>query len=169
MPRPAVTDAAPFYHGYINLVKPDDIRQIISNYSALLKEFYNSLPDEKADYAYAVGKWTVKELLQHIIDAERVFCYRALRFARKDSTPLPGFDEKSFAANSMAAARTLSSLKEEFNALRTATDLLLQSFNNEQLNSSGTASNHYITVNAIAFIIYGHILHHKNILEERYL
>jgi hypothetical protein len=169
MPRPATTDSAPFYHQYIGLVKGDNVQAIIAENSQPIKEFYNNLPESKADYAYAEGKWIVKEVLQHLIDGERIFSYRALRFARKDPTPLTSFDENSYAENSMANKRTLESLKEEFSSLRISTDLLLKSFNDEQLASSGTASNHHITVNAIAFIIYGHLLHHKNILEERYL
>ena len=169
MPRPAPQDAAEFYHGYINHAKGNSIAEVIANHAVKIKEFYNSLPEEKADFAYAQGKWTIKELLQHVIDAERIFAYRALRFARKDITPLASFDENVYAQHSYAAERALYSLKDEFNAVRTSTDMMLSSFNDDQLNSSGTASNKYITVNALAFIIYGHLLHHKAIIEERYL
>ena len=169
MPRPNPQDAAEFYHNYINQAQGNSIAEVMANQSVQINEFYNSLPESKAGYAYATGKWTIKELLQHLIDAERIFAYRALRIARKDTTPLPGFDENSYAANSNANSRTLQSLKEEFNAVRTSTDLMLRSFNDDQLNATGTASNKSITVNAIAFIIYGHLLHHKKIIEERYL
>ncbi len=169
MARPNPQDASQFYHNYINLTKGDSINQVMYDFAAPLKEFYNSIPEEKASYAYAPEKWTIKELLQHVIDAERIFAYRAICFARKDATPLPGFDENSYAANSNANSRTLQSLKEEFNAIRNSTDLMLNSFNDDQLNTKGTSSNKSITVNAIAFIIYGHLLHHKKILEERYL
>jgi len=169
VPRPAPQDAAEFYHEYINHASGNSVAELIANHGVKLKEFYNSLPDEKANYAYAQGKWTIKELLQHIIDAERIFAYRALRFARKDLTPLASFDENAYAQHSYAAARTLRSLKDEFNAVRTSTDMMLSSFNDDQLNASGTASNKYITVNALAFIIFGHLLHHKAIIEERYL
>jgi len=169
MARPAPQDAAEFYHGYINHAKGSSVAEVMTNHAADLKKFYDNLPEEKADYAYAEGKWTIKELLQHIIDAERVFAYRALRFARKDTTPLSGFDENAYARHSNAAERSLQSLKDEFNTVRTSTDLMLSSFNEDQLNASGTASNKYITVNALAFIIYGHLLHHKAIIEERYL
>jgi len=167
--RPAPQDAAEFYHGYINHAKGNSVAELITNHSIKLKEFYKGLPEAKADYAYAQGKWTIKELLQHIIDAERVFVYRALRFARKDPTPLPGFAENDYAQHSYAAERTLQSLKDEFNAVRTSTDMMLSSFNEDQLNASGIASNKHITVNALAYIIYGHLLHHKSIIEERYL
>ncbi|HXL55208.1 MAG TPA: DinB family protein [Chitinophagaceae bacterium] len=169
MARPAPQDSSEFYHGYIDHAKGNSVAEVMANHSVQLKEFYNNLPEEKADYAYASGKWTIKEVLQHVIDAERVFSYRALRFARKDSTPLPSFDENSFAQNSNAANRTLRSLKGEFNAVRNSTDLMIASFNEEQLNARGIASNKSITVNALTFIIYGHLLHHKAILEERYL
>jgi uncharacterized damage-inducible protein DinB len=167
--RPAPRDAAEFYHGYINHAKGNSVAELMTNHGMNLKEFYNGLPEEKADYAYAPGKWTIKELLQHIIDAERIFAYRALRFARKDTTPLPSFDENAYAQHSNAAERTFQSLKDEFNAVRTSTDIMLSSFNEDQLNASGTANNKHITVNALAFIIYGHLLHHKAIIEERYL
>jgi len=107
--------------------------------------------------------------LQHIIDAERVFAYRALCIARKDKTAFPGFDENAYAVNSNANGRTLTDLQIEFSAVRHSTNLLFQSFFEEQLAEIGTASNNAVTVNAIGFIIIGHLLHHKNILEQRYL
>jgi len=167
--RPAPQDSAEFYHRYINYTKGDSVKEIVANHSNEIHDFYNSLPEEKATYAYAEGKWTIKQLMQHIIDAERIFTYRALRIARKDPTPLPGFDENAYADNDGSANRTLQSLKDEFNAVRTSTDFLLSSFNEDQLNEIGTASNKSITTNALCFITLGHLLHHKLILEERYL
>lgn len=169
MPRPQAGDAAVYYHKYIALATGDSVHEIISNHSKELLDFYSSIPEDKADYAYAPGKWTIKELLQHLIDAERVFAYRALCFARKDATPLPSFNENAYAENSNASGRTLQSLKEEFAACRKSTDLLLLSLSDEQLQQTGIASNNNVTVNAIAFIIYGHLLHHKKITEEKYL
>lgn len=167
--RPAPTDSAEFYHRYINYTVGDSPKGIIAKHSKEIKDFYNDLPEEKADYAYAEGKWTIKQLLQHVIDAERIFTYRALRIARKDKTPLPGFDENSYADNDGSVSRTLQSLKDEFNAVRTSTDLLVNSFNDTQLNETGTASGTSITTNALCFITFGHLLHHKLVLEERYL
>src|SRR6478736_1281976 len=166
MSRPAAADSAEFYHRYINYTKGDSAKEIVSNHSRNIHDVYNSLPEEKAHYAYAEGKWTIKQLLQHIIDAERIFTYRALRIARKDKTPLPGFDETAYAENDGSVNRTLQSLKDEFNAVRTATDLLLNNFSETQLNETGTASDKSITTNALCFITYGHLLHHKLILEE---
>ncbi|QEC66306.1 DinB family protein [Panacibacter ginsenosidivorans] len=169
MSRPAAADSAEFYHRYINYTQGDSVKEIIANHSKEIYDFYNSLPEEKVNYAYAEGKWTIKQLLQHVIDAERIFTYRALRIARKDKTPLPGFDENAYAENDGSVNRTSQSLKDEFNAVRTATDFLLNSFSETQLNERGTASDKSITANALCFIIYGHLLHHKLILEERYL
>ncbi len=108
-------------------------------------------------------------MLQHIIDAERIFTYRALRIARHDKTPLPGFDEKEYAAADNADERSWENLLEEFQAVRKSTDLLLQSFTEDQLQQSGTTNNEPNTVEALSFLVYGHILHHMNILKERYL
>lgn len=169
MSRPAETEAAPYFFRYINLTKGETVNELVQNHSEELKKFYNAIPDEKANYAYAEGKWTIKEVMQHIIDTERVFTYRLLRFARKDSTPLHSFDENAFAQNANANNRTLASLKEELNMLRLATDIMLANLSNEQLAFTGTSSNHSTTANAVSFIIFGHLIHHKNIITERYL
>lgn len=169
MARPATTEYASFYNNYINKTNVNSVQELIATYANTLNNFFNSLPEEKADFAYAENKWTVKDLLQHIIDTERIFTYRALRFARKDTTPVAGFEENEYALNANASNRTLEELKDEFVAVRKATDIFLGSLTDEQLMQFGTANGNAISVNAIAFIIFGHILHHKNILEERYL
>ena len=168
MARPQPNECAPYYQKYIALAQGNTIAEIVHNHAFDLQEFYNNLPDDKADFAYAENKWTIKEVLQHLADAERVFAYRALRVSRNDETPLHSFDENTYVENGFAAQRSLSSLKQEFNAVRAATDIFLLSLNNEQIMRMGTASNNPITPNALAFIIYGHLLHHKNILTERY-
>src|SRR5580765_8204511 len=114
MARPEAHECAPYYQKYIGLTKGDSVRAIIENYAFDLQEFYNSLPDDKANYAYADGKWTVKQVVQHVTDAERVFVYRALRISRNDSTPLASFDENIYVENGFAGERSLSSLKQEF-------------------------------------------------------
>ena len=168
MPRPVESDFPAYFSRYISKVDADTIAQAITKY-ATLTNFYTNLPEEKADHAYAPGKWTVKELLQHIIDAERIFSYRLLRIARKDKTPLASFDENSYAESSLASERSFDAMKEEFLAVRKATDLLLYSLSEDQLSEQGISSNLPITANAVAYIIYGHMLHHKEVLEERYL
>ena len=168
MPRPQANECAPYYMKYINLAEGDSVREIVEKYAFDIQEFYNSLPDEKADYAYAENKWNLKQVVQHVTDAERVFAYRALRIARNDKTPLASFDENAYVENGFSNQRALSSLKQEFNSVRAATDIFLLSLNDEQIMRMGSASNNPVSVNALAFIIYGHLLHHKNIFTERY-
>ena len=132
-------------------------------------KFIENIPPDKYDYRYADGKWTVKEVLQHIIDAERVFAYRALRFARKDPTFLPGFDENAFAENAKADKRDWKNLVEEFKVVRMSSEYLFASFDDDQLDATGTSNNNSVYVLGIGFLLIGHCNHHKNILKERYL
>jgi uncharacterized damage-inducible protein DinB len=169
MSRPQASDFPAYFSRYISQVDADNIHDGITKYAKSLADFYTGLPEDKADYAYAPGKWTLKELLLHVIDAERIFSYRVLRIARKDKTPLASFDENSYADNSLATERSFASIKEEFLAVRKSTDLLLASLNETQLSEQGVSSNLPVTANALAYIIFGHMLHHKQVLEERYL
>jgi hypothetical protein len=158
-----------FYHNYINQVPEDDLMTAFKNQTAVFIDFINNIPPDKIDYAYATGKWTIKEMLQHVIDAERVFSYRALRFARKDPTPLPGFDENLFAANAKADRRNWDDLVEEFKTVRNATTWLFGTFDDEQLNAAGVSNNQSNYVLAFGYISIGHSLHHKKVITERYL
>ena len=167
--RPELERVGTFYHNYINLVPENDLVEAFEMQSAALFRLLATVPPEKYDHRYAPGKWTLKELLQHIIDAERVFAYRALRFARKDPTPLPGFDENLFAANARAEIRTWDKLVEELKVVRRSSELLFQSFDDEQLQSNGISSNSPNYVLAIGYIIVGHAMHHLKIIRERYL
>ncbi len=169
MSRPQANDYAPHYAPYVQLTEGISVEEVIRNHSADISQFFESLPKEKEDFAYADGKWTLKQVLQHVTDTERVFIYRALRFARKDKTPLAGFEEDEYAKNDYSRERDFDSLKEEFRLLRKSTNLFFSTLNEDQLNAAGTASNHTITVNALAFIAIGHLLHHKKIIAERYL
>jgi len=169
MSKPQASDFPPYFARYISKVNAGSVSEAINLYSGSLNDFYTNLPEEKADYAYAPSKWTLKELLLHIIDAERIFSYRVLRIARKDKTPLASFDENSYAENSLAGERSFASIKEEFLAVRKATDLLFASLNDEQFAQQGIASNLPVTANAIGFITFGHMLHHKEVIEEKYL
>ena len=168
MARPLPADYAAYYQNYIAQLQGNSIKELIANYANHFINVFNEIPESKADYAYADGKWTIKEVLQHIIDAERVFVYRALRIARKDSYDLPGFDENEFAVNAHAASRPFASLKEEFSLIRKSTDLFLLSFTEEDLELKGSANQHPVSVRAIAFIIFGHTRHHIQVIEERY-
>ncbi|KLT64566.1 DinB family protein [Pedobacter sp. BMA] len=123
---------------------------------------------EKADYAYAEGKWTLKEMLGHIIDTERVFAYRITCFARNEAQPLPGFDEDAYVLNARFATRDLKDLIEEFASLRKANLFLFRSLNEDELNRKGIASGREINVKSILFIAAGHVIHHVGILKDRY-
>lgn len=169
MPKPVEGTYPTYFQNYINQVNEDNVFSALKNQEETITTFFDTISEEKSTYAYAEGKWTLKELLLHIIDAERIFNYRALAFARKEIQSLPGFDENSYAANSYANSRTWKSLCEELKAVRKATQLLFESFSPETLNSSGFANNNPTTVNAMGFIIVGHVYHHVNIIKERYL
>jgi len=129
----------------------------------------SSIPEAKQSYSYADGKWTVKELVQHMIDTERVFAYRALRFARKDHTNLPGFDQDEFNTTANANSRDFLEMLEEFTLIRKSSISLFKSFDQEMLKTMGTASDSPMSVRAAGYIISGHALHHLNVLKEKYL
>ena len=169
MPRPDLSRVPQFYHGYIKTVKEDDLLTGLRKSSRDLFELLKSIPPEKHDYRYADGKWTIKEVVQHMIDGERVFTYRALRFARKDDTPLPGFEENLYAQTANADRRSWHDLVEEFAAVRKATEALFASFDDEQLNQSGIASEASTYVLGIGYIVAGHVNHHCGVIKERYL
>ena len=165
MPKPTEGTYPVYFQNYINYVQEEDVMTAIENQQTVIDNFFNRISEEKSTYAYAESKWTLKELLQHVIDTERIFIYRALAFARKEIQSLPGFDEKTYAANSNANARTWKSLCEELKAVRNTSRLLFENFTDEMLLSSGLANNNPTTVNAIGFILVGHVYHHKNIVE----
>ncbi len=169
MARPQAGDFGTFYQAYINLASSENIESLIANYSKTILDFIENIPEAKADFSYADGKWTVKQLLQHMIDTERIFVFRAITFARKDTVALAGFDENLYANNAPATNRSLADLKKEFSLVRQSTDLFLLSLTDENLHQKGTASNNNITVNSIAFIIFGHNLHHVKVLQNCYL
>lgn len=129
----------------------------------------NSIPEEMGEYRYEKGKWSIKELICHVMDAERIFAYRALRFARKDSTELPGFEENDYAPQANAHARTLKQLVVEVENLRRSTLDLFASFTPEMLQRKGSANKNVVSVVNIGYIISGHETHHRNVLNERYL
>jgi len=167
--RPDLSRVPAFYHNYISYVPGDDLVEAFHSQTPAFIQFIESIPPDKYDYRYADGKWTVKEVLQHIIDAERIFSYRALRFARKDPTFLPGFDENAFADNAEAGKRDWNNLVEEFKSVRMSTEYLFASFDDDQLNAAGTSNNNSIYVLGIGFIVIGHSMHHVKVLKERYL
>lgn len=162
---------APYFEQYIQLVssKPTTIVDKLRKSQQEFENAFRNLPKEKHAYSYEEGKWTIKELIQHIIDTERVFCYRALCFARNDSTNLPGFDQDVFVSNGNANELEFFDLLDEMKALRTSTIHLFQSFSEPALLRKGIASGHEISVRALGYLFSGHQRHHINILKERYL
>ncbi|MFL5747364.1 MAG: DinB family protein [Niastella sp.] len=158
-----------FYKTYINALQEDNLQEALTNNTRRFRKLLKQIPHKKINYAYAEGKWTIKELLQHIIDSERVFIYRALTFARHDPAPLPGFDENNWAITAKAPKRKWNELVEEFKALRSANELFLNSLDDDQLQQSGSANNNNISVAGLAFVCAGHVAHHMRIIRERYL
>lgn len=152
---------------YINLID-GDIFDILSRQAKEFPEYINNLI-EKADYAYAPGKWTIKEMVGHIIDTERILVYRLTCFARAEQHALPGFEEDDYVANAHFSDRSLLSLSEEFTLLRKANLFLFKSLNETDLDRSGIASDRQISVRALLYVIAGHIMHHAQIIKERYL
>ncbi|WP_445747186.1 DinB family protein [Polaribacter sp.] len=162
---------APYYKNYIQQIEKNG-KSIVENLVISQDDFQQSLQNisiEKQLFAYDTGKWTVKQVVQHIIDTERVFCYRALCFARNDKTALPGFDQDLFVANDNANARNWSDLLEEMRVVRQGTILLYDSFTQDALLRIGSGSGKNMSVRAIGFMCSGHQLHHLNVLKERYL
>jgi uncharacterized damage-inducible protein DinB len=166
---PAEDEFAPHYKTYINVVPQGDIIGILNNQIAETLALYSQVPEESAGYRYSEGKWTVRQTLGHIIDSERVFAYRALRFSRLDPTPLASFDQNVFVDNGPSESATLAQLHEEFEAVRLATVCLFRGFREQDWARSGIASNARITVRALARVIAGHELHHRRILVGHYL
>jgi uncharacterized damage-inducible protein DinB len=160
----------PFYKGYLDQV-PDDGNLLIhlQDIIADTEELVNDLPPEKLTFAYAKGKWTIKDILVHLSDTERVFIYRALRFSRGDKTPLPGFDEAVYVAHSRANEREITDIMRELSLVRESSIAFIESLNDESLNRKGTANNNEISVLLLLNVIYGHHKHHINIIHERYL
>ncbi len=160
-----------YFKPYIEILGKD-VKSIVSHLESSLEKaliLLASLPEEKLQYRYADGKWTIKELIQHIIDAERVFGYRALTFGRKDTTPLPGFEENDYVENSSANGRPYNDLLEELKSVRLSTISLFKSFNESNLENRGVASGKSMSVRALGYVTSGHLLHHIKIIEDRYL
>lgn len=168
--RPATSEYAPYYGLYIqNIPEGHDPLQHLREQPLLLKELLADFTEEQALLRYAPGKWSIKEMLVHMIDTERIFAYRALRIARGDQQPLPGFEQDDFVPMSGADGRTLESILHEYDTVRAATLSLFESFQEAAYARTGTASNNPTSVRALAYILPGHEAHHLHILQDRYL
>ncbi len=169
MQRPDPNEFAPYYNTYISLIDGDGVIPVLDAQSAEIRSVLSNVPEEKGTFAYAQGKWTIKELLSHLIDGERIFAYRILRISRGDKTPIEGFEQDDYIENSNANNRSFAELLDEFDHERQANLLLVKNLTDEASMRIGTASNNPISVRALVYIMAGHVKHHGRILQERYL
>ena len=169
MARPTAKEYAPYYHTYVGKVPEGSIQDLLTYSFDFFTDLCAKIPDSQADYRYEEGKWTIKEVIQHMIDTERVMQYRALRIGRNDSTSLAGFDQDVFADVADVSHRTIADLLDEFVLVRASSNALFHSFTEENMLHMGTASDQPVSTRALAYIIVGHQIHHQNILVERYL
>ena len=167
--RPAATEYAPYYERYISRVPDGDLIELLERQLEDTLALLRAVPEERADARYAPGKWSIKEVVGHLSDTERVFAYRALRIARNDPTPLPGFDQDEYVRHGGFDARTLADLAAEFSAVRRATMDVFRYLDRDALSRRGVANGAEVSVRALAYIIAGHERHHGEVLRTRYL
>jgi hypothetical protein len=168
MKRPEAGEYAEFYANYVSKVPGADVLGVLESQRLHMAQLFAGRTERDGNFRYAPGKWTVKEVLGHITDTERIFTYRALRIARGDQTPLPSFEQDDFVKNGGFAVRTLADLADEFGAVRGASIALFRSFDDQAWSRRGVASQKEVTVRALSFITAGHQIHHRMILEEFY-
>ncbi|ADV67013.1 DinB family protein [Deinococcus maricopensis] len=166
--RPQPHEYHPFYDTYVSLVGPDPVLHTLESSGVRTRALLGRVPDDQADHTYAPGKWTVRQVVRHVIDTERVFAARALRAARHDRTPLPGFDQDAWMNAADDAHVPLSALSEEFSAVRASTLALLRHLPPTGWDRAAHANGADVTVRALAYMIAGHELHHVRGLQERY-
>jgi hypothetical protein len=166
--RPASEEFNPFYERYVNLVPEGDFMQLLTQQLKETTDLFRHVTDGQGEYRYAPDKWSLKEVIGHMSDTERVMSYRLLRIARGDKTPLAGFDENDFVRGASFSLRSVQDLLEEFAAVRKSTLHLLYGLTDEAWKRQGIVKDAGITVLALAAIIAGHELHHRKVLEERY-
>ena len=169
MTKPQETEYATYYHQYVSLVPDGNIVETLTKQMSDTLTAWQAIPNDKAEYRYAPGKWSVKEVLGHMIDCERVMAYRALRIARGDKTPLPGFEQDDFVAGGDWSVRTIADLVDEFETVRKSTLHLFGHLSDAAWQQVGTACDNPVTARALAYIIAGHELYHQEILRDRYL
>jgi hypothetical protein len=166
--RPAPGDYAPYAEKYVSLITGNDILETLTTQLKQTTTFFSGRSERDGNFRYAPDKWTVKEVLGHVVDSERIFAYRALRIARGDQSPLPGFEQDDYVRSARFTERNLGNIVEEYADVRHASLALFNSLAEEAWQRRGVANNSPVTVRAIAFIVAGHELHHRNLLNERY-
>lgn len=168
MNPPDPNEYNPYYGRYVSLVQDDDIIDMLGSQPTRIQDLLKGVPEEKGKYRYEDGKWSVKELLGHLLDGERIFAYRVLRISRGDETPIEGFEQDGYIENANSDDRSFAELLEEFTLLRRANMLLFNNLDDAGWARTGTASDSKVSVRALAYIMAGHIEHHLVILKERY-
>lgn len=168
MKRPEAGEYAEFYANYVGKVPGTDVVGNLESEKRRMSQLFAGRSERDGNFRYAPDKWTIKEILGHINDAERIFAYRALRIGRGDQTPLASFEQDDFVKNGAFASRSLADLVDEFVAVRSASVALFRSFDEEAWSRRGVASQKPVTARALGFITAGHQIHHRMILEERY-
>jgi uncharacterized damage-inducible protein DinB len=168
MQRPEAGEYAAFYETYVSLVPGNDILSVLEAQRVQMLQLFAARSERDGNFRYASGKWTVKEVLGHVNDSERIFAYRAVRIARGDQKPLTGFDQDDYVRNGVFGDRLLADLAEEFAAVRSASIALFRSLREEAWLRLGVANEKEVTVRALAYITAGHQMHHRGILEEHY-
>lgn len=166
--RPSDSDVSPAHAAYIALVEGDDVLSAIEQQSSATQKLLASLDESRASFRYAEGKWSVKEVIGHLVDAERILGYRALAIARGDTQPLPGFDEQDYVRNANFDEWRLGDLSEAYALARRATIVFFRNLPEDAWERRGVANGHEVTVRALAWTITGHELHHRKVLRERY-
>ncbi|SMD31991.1 DinB superfamily protein [Reichenbachiella faecimaris] len=167
--KPEVNEYHEFYAGYIGHVGETDVVQLIVEQKTDFIQFIHAIPDDRYNYAYAAGKWTIKQLVRHIIDAERMFGFRAMSIARGEKAKLPGFDDHLYVEMVDDSKNSIQDLLGEFESLRESHIEMISNFTSQATERIGNANGSDISVRAIIFIIAGHVAHHKQIITERYL
>jgi uncharacterized damage-inducible protein DinB len=167
--KPDAGEYAPDYETYVSLVPEGDIVDALSSQLAEVSAMLGGIAEERGSHSYAEGKWSIRQLVGHVIDGERIFAYRALAFARGERQPLPGMDQDEYMAFSDFDSRTLADLSAEFSHARAANVLMFRGLSEEAWTRRGTASEREVTVRALAHILFGHVAHHVNVLRARYL
>ncbi len=167
--KPDSNEYAPYYKQYVDLIDSDNILEVLKNQLQEVENFFNSIDEEKSNYRYAEKKWSIKEVLGHLVDSERIFSCRILRMSRSDPNQLVTFDENLFIEESNYSSLKLKDILNEFILLRKSTILMLQGMKEEMFLKTGIINGQNISVRAIAYIIAGHVLHHINVIKERYL
>lgn len=169
MPKPNINDYAEYYAGYIAYIEEDNALSALERLFLKTQTLLTRISEEQANFRYSPEKWSIKEVIGHILDAERVFSYRALRFSRGDITKLSGFDQDFYIINGQFNRRKLTDLAEEYRLVRESNLILFNTFDEAQLSRRGVANEKEITVNALLYIIAGHEAHHIQILQTKYL